>query len=290
MKRKTFAAAAAAALAAAALTAWTLWGNTALTAEKITVSSERLPAAFSGFAIAQVSDLRNAEFGEDNEKLLDLLAGLSPDMIALTGDLVDSRSTDLGIALRFAEKAAEIAPVCYVPGNHEARIADYDALREGLSAAGVTVLEDAALPLSRAGESITLIGLRDPDFAAGSPGSPARRLEETLTALTQDASGFTLLLSHRPEYFSVYAGCGIDLTLSGHAHGGQIRLPFLGGLLAPGQGFFPEYDAGLCREGDAQMVVRRGLGNSVFPLRVNNRPEVVLITLQAAGAETFAEK
>ena len=278
MKRKTIAAAAAA-LAAAALTAWTLWGNTALTAEKITVSSERLPAAFSGFAIAQVSDLHNAEFGEDNEKLLDLLAGLSPDMIALTGDLVDSRSTGLGIALRFAEKAAEIAPVCYVPGNHEARIADYDALREGLSAAGVTVLEDAALPLSRAGESITLIGLRDPDFAAGSPGSPARRL-----------SGFTLLLSHRPEYFPVYAGCGIDLTLSGHAHGGQIRLPFLGGLLAPGQGFLPEYDAGLCREGDAQMVVSRGLGNSVFPLRVNNRPEVVLVTLQAAGAETFAEK
>ena len=277
MKRKTIAAAAAA-LAAAALTAWTLWGNTALTAEKITVSSERLPAAFSGFAIAQVSDLHNAEFGEDNEKLLDLLAGLSPDMIALTGDLVDSRSTGLGIALRFAEKAAEIAPVCYVPGNHEARIADYDALREGLSAAGVTVLEDAALPLSRAGESITLIGLRDPDFAAGSPGSPARR------------SGFTLLLSHRPEYFPVYAGCGIDLTLSGHAHGGQIRLPFLGGLLAPGQGFLPEYDAGLCREGDAQMVVSRGLGNSVFPLRVNNRPEVVLVTLQAAGAETFAEK
>ena len=103
-------------------------------------------------------------------------------------------------------------------------------------------------------------------------------MEKNLAALSQ-GDGFQLLLSHRPEFMDMYVRYDIDLVLSGHAHGGQFRLPFLGGLYAPSQGFFPKYDAGLFEEENTKMIVSRGIGNSAFPLRFNNRPELVLITL-----------
>ena len=109
-------------------------------------------------------------------------------------------------------------------------------------------------------------------------------MEAQLKALVDKDDGFTLLLSHRPELFEVYVTCNADLVLSGHAHGGQFRLPFIGGLAAPNQGLFPKYDAGLFSEGKTKMIVSRGIGNSIFPFRFNNRPEVVLIELQTDGA------
>lgn len=256
----------------AALVVWVLWANTAIEINEWVIECPDIPEAFDGFRIAQVSDLHNTEFGADNETLLTLLEQSEPDIIVLTGDLVDSRNTDIGIALAFAQKAVKIAPCYYVSGNHESRIAAWPELRQGLLDAGITVLEDEKVMIERGAETITLIGLSDPDFR--------RPFADALRALTAGEEGYTILLSHRPESFGLYVSCGIDLAFTGHAHGGQVRIPFLGGLIAPHQGFFPEYDRGLYRDGGTAMLVSRGLGNSILPLRINNRPELVLAILK----------
>lgn len=266
-----------------ALVIWTIWGNTALMESTVTISSSRIPPAFSGFCIAQISDLHNAEFGKDNSTLLRMLSESEPDMIVITGDLVDSAHTDIDTALAFATEAVRIAPVYYVTGNHEARLTEYNRLRNGLETAGVTVLEDQTVWLERDGEKILLIGLSDPNFAVKGDmfGEVPSMVGKRLESLTGSESSYTILLSHRPELFETYVDCGIDLVLSGHAHGGQFRLPFIGGLVAPNQGLFPKYDAGLYTDGSTDMIVSRGIGNSIIPLRFNNRPEIVLAELCA---------
>lgn len=265
------------------LAVWTIWGNTALIVNEITVSGSQIPSEFTGFRIAQVSDLHNAEFGEENAHLLNLLSESRPDIIAITGDLVDAHHTDIDTALSFVEKAARIAPVYYVTGNHEASLPQYDELKMGLEAAGVTVLEDKAIQLEHNGGFVTLIGLSDPNFTIKGDifNEVPAVIRTKLNDLIKDETGYTVLLSHRPELFSTYVSCGVDLVLSGHAHGGQFRLPLIGGLVAPNQGFFPKYDAGLYTDGSTNMVVSRGIGNSIIPLRFNNRPEIVLVELIA---------
>lgn len=270
--------------AALALSAWTVWGNTALTVTPVTVASRRIPAGFSGYRIAHLSDLHNARFGRGNVKLLKLLAGTGPDITVITGDLVDSRHTDIPIALDFVKEAVKIAPVYYVPGNHEARLDQYPDIRAALTAAGATVLEDQIAPLTRGGDTVTLVGLADPHFTIRK--HPFRRVRvpalvrRRLRDLIRREEGYHILLSHRPDLFPSYARCGVDLAFCGHAHGGQVRLPFIGGLFAPDQGLLPRYDAGLYTRGNCRMVVSRGIGNSLCPLRFNNRPEVVVVELR----------
>ena len=105
-------------------------------------------------------------------------------------------------------------------------------------------------------------------------------LDDTLKKLIEGEDNYTILLAHRPDFFDEYVKSGSDLVLSGHAHGGQFRLPFVGGLYAPGQGFLPEYDSGIYTEGSTSMIVSRGIGNSAFPIRFNNRPEIILVELK----------
>lgn len=260
-----------------ALLIWLLWANSSPAATQVTVASGALPEAFEGFKIAHVSDLHNAVFGRKNEKLLSLIRAAEPDIIAITGDLIDSRHTDIDSALAFVEAAAEIAPVYYVTGNHESRL-DFDEIEPRLIAAGARVLRNEAEDIGRGGERIRLAGIDDPSFIR-TGGTAEERAAAELEQLGDGGGTFTVLLAHRPELVEVYAEYGAVLVLSGHAHGGQVRLPLLGGLYAPGQGLLPEYDSGLYSLGETQMVVSRGLGNSVAPLRVNNRPELVIVTL-----------
>ena len=265
-----------------ALIAWIIWGNTALELNTYTISSSKLPQSFDGYRIAHVSDLHNAEMGKNNEKLLTMLRDADPDMIAITGDLVDSRNTDIEVALQFVREAVKIAPCYYVTGNHEARISEYDELKAGMEAAGVTVLEDVRTKISMEGETITLIGVNDPSYQTDYLFGDSETVMNTkLEELHTENDGFTILLSHRPELFDTYVDQDIDLVLSGHSHGGQFRLPFIGGLVAPNQGLFPEYDAGIYTEDNTNMLISRGVGNSILPFRINNRPEVILIELQA---------
>lgn len=186
----------------------------------------------------------------------------------------------------------KVAPCYYAPGNHEQRRpVQYAALIRGLKALGVTVLDDAYATLSRGDASIRIAGLRDITFyEARYQAEEERYGDEQLAAvlwLTQmkqltEGSDFTLMLSHHPEYFARYSGAGVQLVFSGHAHGGQFRLPFVGGLFAPGQGILPAYSEGVHSHQDTVMVVSRGLGNSAFPLRINNPPELVLAVLKSA--------
>lgn len=263
-----------------ALISWTVWGNTALELNTYTILSDRLPEAFDGYRIAHVSDLHNAEMGKDNEKLLDMLRETEPDIIAITGDIIDSRNTNIDIALQFTKAAMEIAPCYYVTGNHEARISKYDELKAGMEAAGVVVLEDEKTKISLEGGEITLIGVNDPSYQTDYLfGDAEAVMQSKLHEITNEEDTYTILLSHRPELFEVYTESKVDLVLSGHAHGGQFRLPFVGGLVAPNQGLFPEYDAGLYTEENTNMIVSKGIGNSILPFRFNNRPEVILIDL-----------
>ena len=281
-KKKKFIFLAVAVIVLVALVIWIAWGNTALELNTYTISSSKLPQSFDGYRIAHVSDLHNTEMGKDNEKLLVMLRDADPDMIAITGDLIDSRNTDIEVALQFVREAVKIAPCYYVTGNHEARVNEYGELKAGMEVAGVTVLEDVRTEIGMESETITLIGVNDPSYQTDYLFGDSETVMNTkLEDLHTGHDGFTILLSHRPELFDTYADQDIDVILSGHAHGGQFRLPFIGGLVAPNQGLFPEYDAGIYTEGNTNMLVSRGVGNSILPFRINNRPEVILIELQA---------
>lgn len=259
----------------AALIAWAAIDSRNIDVTRFTVSGA--PEAFSGFKIVQISDLHNAEFGTDNQKLIDILKSEAPDAIVITGDLIDARRTNTEIAESFARRCMEIADCYYVPGNHEARLGDtYDAFESALIADGMNVLRNGSVRIRKEMDAIRIIGVDDPAFAKAS--DAITNLDAALEALSSD--DFTILLAHRPELIDEYSKWGIDLVLSGHAHGGQIRLPGIGGLYAPGQGFFPRYTSGNYTVGDTEMIVSRGIGNSAFPLRVNDRPEVVIVTLK----------
>ena len=263
----------------ALLVCWLIQGNSWVTVSRVTVADPELPEAFHGFRIAQVSDLHNAEFGAGNRELLEKLEQLQPDIIVFTGDLIDRRRTDVEVALTFAREAVKIAPCYFATGNHEAGSGEYPNLEKGLLEAGVTVLRSQSAVLGREGERLRLVGADDYAFFDAGPGEP--QVAEMLGAIEPLLEpGYNIVLYHRPELAKRMSGMDADLILSGHAHGGQFRLPWIGGLYAPDQGMFPEYDGGLYDLGDRFLVVSRGLGNSIFPLRINNPPEVVLITLE----------
>lgn len=264
-----------------ALVIWTVWGNTALQINQYTISSDMLPSAFDGYRIAHISDLHNTEIGNNNDKLISMLKDTQPDIIAITGDMIDSRNTNVDIALKFAERAVQIAPCYYVSGNHEARVSGaYESLKAGLNELGVIILENRQTTLEKSGETVSLLGVMDPRFLPNHLLTDSETTIDTALKEIKTDDNFSVLLSHRPELFDVYVKHKVNLVLSGHAHGGQFRLPFIGGLMAPNQGIFPKYDSGLYTEDRTNMIVSRGIGNSLFPFRFNNRPEIVLIELR----------
>lgn len=265
-----------------ALFVWIIWSNKALELNIYTINASDVPDNFNGYRIAHVSDLHNAEIGYENVKLINMLKDADPDIIVITGDIIDSRNTDIDVAYKFVLEAMGIAPCYYVTGNHESRINEYDKLKDEMISAGVYVLDDSSEKIEILGDEITLIGINDPSFETNYPLDDAASIADSkLSDLSTDEEEFTVLLSHRPELFETYVEHDVDLVFSGHAHGGQFRLPIIGGLVAPNQGFFPEYDSGIFSDDNTKMVVSRGVGNSIFPFRVNNRPEVILIELQS---------
>lgn len=202
------------------------------------------------------------------------------DIIAITGDMIDSRKTDIDVAISFAQKAVNIAPVYYVNGNHESRVSgEYEKLKQGLTDAGVTILENSSADITIGDETITLIGINDPTFCIEFvDDTMEQNISHQLMSVIPDNDNYTVLLAHRPEYFDVYAG-NVDLVLSGHAHGGQFIIPFVGGFVAPGQGFFLEYYEGSHIKDNTEMIVSRGIGNSIIPFRINNKPEIIVAEL-----------
>jgi len=212
------------------------WGNNSIVITKSEYTSTKLPKEFDQFVIAQISDLHNKKFGNNQNILLEKLKRTSPDVILVTGDLIDSRRFNLNTALDFINGAIQIAPIYYVSGNHEARSNQYTVIKNALINASVNVLDNDLAKLTIGSSSIHLLGLMDPYFYAT---NQINEKDSTYTQLLEQWShneGFQILLSHRPELFELYAAYNIDMVFSGHAHGGQVRLPFLGGLIAPNQG------------------------------------------------------
>ena len=269
------------ALLLVAFFAYALWANTSLDVTQITVTESKLPKAFDGFRIVQISDLHNAEFGKDNEKLISRISELKPDIIVLTGDFYDSRKGGYDVPLNVAKNAVSVAPTYFVSGNHEAIADDCRAFLEELKNVGVTVLTNEAVTIEKDGEKINIAGISDPTMQKSVSGSPADKTKSALDKIGIIDSGYTVLLAHRPEHIDIYSDYGYDLVFSGHAHGGQFRLPFIGGLYAPHQGIFPKYTQGLHTIGETNLIVSRGLGNSSFPFRINNKPVVVEVELKA---------
>ncbi|MBE6737456.1 MAG: metallophosphoesterase [Ruminococcaceae bacterium] len=248
------------------------------------LSFKSLPKSFDGFRIAQISDLHNCEHGKGNSKTLTLLKNAHPDIIVITGDMIDSRRTKIDVSEAFAKKAVKIAPCYYVCGNHEARMPDeYAILLKKLKKAGVHTMQNEIITIKKNSDSITLIGAEDPYVIRRETEEPnSEILNKTLKELLkQNHSDFTVLLCHRPEHIKVYAEHNIDLCLTGHTHGGQIKLPFIGGLFAPNQGFLPKYDSGFFKEKDTTLFISRGVGNSQFPVRFLNPPEIPIFVLNA---------
>lgn len=260
------------------------WQNNGIVVTQYTYESEKVGAGLVGFRFVHISDLHNKDYGE---KLVALLAKQQPDLIVVTGDLIDNRSKDIEHTFNLLEQVLLLAPVYYVPGNNEERSHRYEELAARLTGIGVVVLENKAVSVvdRKGGGSFNLLGIVDPDFLAKEAGYSKEKLlalvqQDIQQNVRNDGAKLNVLLAHRPELLEIYAACHVDLAFSGHAHGGQVRLPFVGGLIAPHQGFFPKYTSGLHVLHDTTMVISRGLGNSVIPLRLFNRPELVVVTLK----------
>lgn len=236
----------------------------------------RLPDAFDGFHIVHLSDLHCARFGRDNSRLVSAVAALEPDLIALTGDFLDRNAPkELPAISALCSALVRIAPVFFVSGNHDWSSGGMDELPGALGRAGVRCLRGEYVPLTRDGGRIIVCGAEDTSAGPGTA-RPDALVAELRREYPED---FVLLLGHRNHWHARYPALDVDLVLCGHAHGGIIRLPGLGGLLGNDARFFPKYDAGLYR-GQYDMIVSRGLGNSVPIPRFLNIPEIVSVRLR----------
>ena len=259
------------------------WGNHMPRAEEYVFASERVPQGWDGTQIVHLSDLHGKEFGKDNQRLLQAVADAQPELIVITGDLADAQS-GLDTIPAVLEGLAAIAPTYYVTGNHEWGAGFVGELRDILNDAGVHYLRNEFVVLSRGEDALVLAGIEDPNGYADQK-TPAQLATELYA---QQGDAFWLLLAHRNTQFSgEYCLLGADLTLCGHGHGGIWRLPFTDGLISTTMELLPSWTDGFytCTCGKcegAQVFVSRGLGNSPRIPRVNNRPEVAIITLQSA--------
>ncbi len=262
------------AVSAAALCGFLYFENKCLTVSEYIAESMKISDENDGLCIVQVSDLQNTEFGHKNKRLIRKIKSLEPDIIVVTGDIVDCHRTDVYSALDFAKEISKICKVYYVCGNHEGVLGNYKRLCGDLRENGVIVLNNESVYFDEE-KNIRITGMTDPyfGFVKDIPSMLRKKARE-------DKNAFNILLSHRPELFKTYAKSGFDIAFCGHAHGGQIRLPFIGGLFSPHQGLFPKYTSGIHQKGSFKMVISRGLGNSVFPFRIFNRPEIVKVVLK----------
>ena len=256
----------------------TIWGNITLSVEKINFNPQKLNIE-DGLKIAHISDYHNTKNKLLTHAVLSSLEEEKPDIIFVTGDLVDCRKTDIQKGIDFVSEIIEIAPVYYVTGNHECNISidsqsSFDNMISDLEALGVEVLrgEKSEIKLEN-GEKINVFGIDDPYFHCSSMLEVTGTTDELCSELEIE-DGYNVLLAHHPEQLDVYSLYGFDIVFSGHAHGGQLRL-FGQGAVAPDQGLFPKYTSGLYVNGRTYLVVSRGIGNSIAPVRIFDRPHLI---------------
>ncbi len=233
-----------------------------------------LPMAFDGLRILQISDLHGRDIL--TKQLLQRTEAADPDLILLTGDLADGEG-QLARLEPLLRDLCKVAPVYYVTGNHEWALADTEGFLLELSGMGVTLLRNTFVSLERDGDRLLLAGVEDPNAYAD-----MKTPEELVREMADAGGGFSLLLAHRPDFFPEFAALGFRVVFSGHTHGGMLRLPFLGGVLAPGHVLFPEYDGGLFTRGESAMILSRGLAGVNGIPRIFNPMELPVVVLHQA--------
>ncbi|MDK2801720.1 MAG: uncharacterized protein PWQ70_3339 [Clostridiales bacterium] len=268
-------------------TAEIYFDNNSLEVSHYTVTSNKIPTSFKGFKILQLSDLHSKNFGNYNNKLIKKINSENPDIIVMTGDMVNVKDTDFEVFINLAKQISKSFDTYYIVGNHEQNLTDdkRKILIDKLNEIGIRVLDNEKVTITRGTDSINLYGLwfnlryykdlnnqytKDVFFGT-------EKIQNVLGNL--DTNSYNILLTHNPLYVDTYSNWGADLILSGHIHGGMIRIPFIGGLLSPEREFFPKYDAGKYQVNGKILIVNRGLGNGDLGIRVFNRPEISVITL-----------
>ncbi len=271
------------------------WNNKSIVTTEYEIGSPRVPEAFDGFRIVQVSDLQSEYFGLSQSSLLRAVRNGDPDIIVITGDLIDRNHTDYMAAYQAVSGLVRIAPVYYVNGNHEYVLPDRKLLPffGKMRDLGVHMMLDEGEEIRRGDSHINIAGLSENSvFAAKEAGQElgvtfeyTELIQRMKEVLEKTDGEYSILLTHEPQYLEQYARLEPDLIFCGHAHGGQFRLPGGQGLFAPGQGPLPKLTSGVHQMGRTQMVISRGLGNSIFPWRLNNRPEIVAAVLRSSEDE-----
>ncbi len=266
-------------------TVFLLIGNFAVEVQQIHIFNDKIPESFHNYLIAHISDYHNRTSSIVDKQIINSLNEWQPDIIVITGDHIDSKHPDVDIALEFTRKLCEIAPVYYVPGNHESNVwrsdeNEFNRLIGGLTDMGVTVLRNSSVKiLNESGDYFYLHGIDDPYFYGGYE-QDFQRTEILCNDLNINDEELNVLLAHHPETLSVYYKYNFDLVFSGHAHGGQITL-FGKAIMAPDQVYFPPYTEGLYKMVDTQLVLSRGIGYSMFPLRVSCNPHLIYAEFKA---------
>ena len=229
--------------------------------------------------IALLSDLHLQEFGEDNIRLVDEIRRLKPDIIAMAGDMIDMNHSDESVVVTLCRNLVEVAPIYFCYGNHEKeviRVRQTSTLDKDLSALGVHVLHNRYETINVNGNVIDIGGL------SANPGTLDADYTQRFWQEYLQTPNYHLLLVHYPQFFFTggeLVGANIDLALCGHLHGGQVVIPFLGGLYHPACGLFPEMTDGCRLVENTRVVISRGLGNGKDIPRINNPPELVIIDL-----------
>ncbi len=272
MKRKLIAAAAAAAVLTTALL---LDSRYNIDVTEYELSFANLPESFDGYRIALISDLHGWSFGEENQRLIEKIRGAKPDLIAITGDMV-SKPDDFAAVETLMDGLSGLAPMYYVNGNHEWGAGLTLKMRQLMEARGVKCLSNEFETLERGGEQIVICGVEDRNGRADMIKPPDLAVE----LRQQYPDNFVLWLQHRNDSLIYYPELPVELVLSGHAHGGIVRLPLIGGVLDVRGKLGAEYEKGVYNEGGLTLLVSKGLGNSVFIPRFLNRPELPVITLR----------
>ncbi len=252
------------------------WQNFTLQVEPVELFFESLPPQFDGLRVAELSDLHGRSFGKNNVRLLRTLQKARPDMICICGDLFDEK-TDLTMLEPLLTGLTDIAPVYYVTGNHEWQVKNLREILQKMRGWGVTVLENEGRVLSRGGAEMVVAGVHDP-CGPYDMKTPAALVRELRSAQGND---FILMLSHRNDELAMWSQLGVQLVLSGHCHGGVVRLPFVGGVFGTRRELFPEYDAGVYRQDGTTLFVSRGLGYTNVHFRLFNRPHVPIMILRS---------
>lgn len=248
--------------------------NNLLQITKYNIINEKIPVEFDGFKIVHISDYHSASNKRLNNALINTIKEEHPDIIVVTGDMIGHRRLKLDKSLEFINKLSEITKVYYISGNHETDIENYDEYLNAINKE-VVILDNKKTYIEKNNERIYISGLKDPEFYDDN----MKKFDDYIKSLNIDQNTFNILLSHRPELFNYYVENGIDLVFSGHAHGGQWIFPFTDGLYAPHQGILPKLTRGLHEKENTSLIISRGVGN-VFPIRINNRPELIITTLK----------